>query len=186
MKHLSKLIREIIPVIIGILIALFINNWNEDRKDKEYLNRIFSAIEKELEDSVADIKDVIPAQMASIDTVDVYLNDDKLPMLDLLNKVNGLHFPTIKTNAWNSISNSKIELISYEKLSALADIEDRKENLQLRFERQLDILFPNLENAGSGKKILFKMTLGDIINAEQELIAAIEEILEKGIVSSEE
>lgn len=42
MKQLGQIIREIVPVIIGILIALLINNWNEDRKDKKYLNQIFS------------------------------------------------------------------------------------------------------------------------------------------------
>ena len=46
MKQIKQIIREIIPVIIGILIALVINNWNEDRKNENYLNQIFSSIEK--------------------------------------------------------------------------------------------------------------------------------------------
>jgi hypothetical protein len=31
-KYLKYAIGEIVPVVIGILIALSINNWNEDRK----------------------------------------------------------------------------------------------------------------------------------------------------------
>ena len=33
-KYFKYAIGEIILVVIGILIALSINNWNEDRKDK--------------------------------------------------------------------------------------------------------------------------------------------------------
>jgi hypothetical protein len=33
MSYLKYFTKEIIPVIIGILIALFINNWNEERKE---------------------------------------------------------------------------------------------------------------------------------------------------------
>lgn len=32
MKQIQQVFREIIPVILGILIALIINNWDEDRK----------------------------------------------------------------------------------------------------------------------------------------------------------
>ena len=47
-------------------------------------------------------------------------------------KFNGIYMPIIKTNSWNAIANSKIELIEYEKLSGLSDIEERKENLTQR------------------------------------------------------
>ena len=76
-KYFKYAIGEIILVVIGILIALSINNWNENRKDKKYLNQIFSSIEKELKESSIDIKKVIPKQLASIDTIEVYLNNEK-------------------------------------------------------------------------------------------------------------
>lgn len=114
MKEVSKLFREIIPVIIGILIALFINNWNEDRKDKKYLNKIFSSIERELEESNMDIKRVIPMQLASVDTIESYLNKEGVSLFEIMNRVNGIQFPEIKTKSWNAIANSKIELIGYE------------------------------------------------------------------------
>ena len=48
-RYFFYAVGEIILVVIGILIALQINNWNENRKDKilekEYLNRLLSDIE---------------------------------------------------------------------------------------------------------------------------------------------
>ncbi len=99
MKKVNYIIKEVIPIIIGILIALFINNWNEDRKDKKYLNQMFSSIESELEESSIDLKIVIPKQLASVDTLEAYLNNEKV---------------TIRNNnerKWYSDTNHKNEFV---------------------------------------------------------------------------
>ncbi len=182
MKYLSYIIKETVPVIIGILIALFINNWNEDRKDTKYLNQIFSSIEQELEESITDIERVIPKQMASVDSIQRYLNNEEYSIYDIIIKANGVHAPSIKTNAWNAIANSKIELIEYEKLSALADIEERKENLRWRLEKQMDFMFQNMEETDKAKKEMLMMTITDMVGAEKELQVEIEDLLKNETV----
>ncbi len=179
MKQINQLIKDIIPVIIGILVALLINNWNEDRKDKEYLSQILTSIEKELEESNADIKRVIPKQLASIDTINAYLNNPNISLYDIMIRANGIHMPTIKTNSWNAIAGSKIELIEYEKLSAFSDIQERKENLDRRVERQMDYTFQNFEMTSRGKKEVLMMMIKDVIGAEERLHYNIELLLKK-------
>ena len=50
-KYLRYAIGEIVLVVIGILIALQINNWNEQRKDRKieisYLERLLSEVKKD-------------------------------------------------------------------------------------------------------------------------------------------
>jgi len=179
MKQIKQIIREIVPVIIGILIALFINNWNDERKEKKYLNQIFSSIEKELEESVLDIKRVIPKQLASVDTIKYYLNNDEVSIYKIMVKADGIHAPTIKTNSWNAIANSKIELIEYEKLSALADIQERKDNLIKRVDGQADFTFQNFEETDKAKKEILMMMILDVVGAEQRLQSTIEELIKK-------
>ncbi len=179
MKKVRWFFKETIPVIIGILIALLINTWNEDRKDRKYLNQIFLSIENELEESSLDLKRVIPKQLASVDTINIYMNDEKVTLYEIMMKSNGIQKPVIKTNSWNAIANSKIELIDYEKLSALSDIEERKENLNERIERQMEYGFQNFEKADKNKKIIFKMMILDIIGAEKELQTKIEQLIKK-------
>ena len=178
-KYFKYAIGEIILVVIGILIALSINNWNENRKNKKYLNQIFSSIENELEESNRDIKRVIPKQLASVDTIDVYLNNEKVTLYEIMMRANGIQMPTIKTNSWNAIANSKIELIEYEKLSALSDIEEGKENLAQRIEKQMEYIFQNFEKSDKNKKIIVKMMILDIVGAEKELQSKIEELIKK-------
>ena len=48
LKYMRYAIGEIILVVIGILIALQINTWNEQRKDKERTNRLLESVQKEL------------------------------------------------------------------------------------------------------------------------------------------
>ncbi len=179
MKQINYIIKEVIPIIIGILIALFINNWNEERKDKKYLNQMFSSIESELEESNIDIKRVIPKQLASVDTLEVYLNNEKVTLYEIIMRSNGIQKPIIKTNTWNAIANSKIELIEYEKLSALSAIEEGKQNLTSRIEKQMDYIFNNFEKADRNKKIIVKMMMLDIIGAEKELQSKIEKLIRK-------
>ena len=54
-KYFKYAIGEIILVVIGILIALQINNWNESRKEKEIENRYISNILTDLKDQNASI-----------------------------------------------------------------------------------------------------------------------------------
>lgn len=87
------------------------------------------------------------------------MDNEAVSLYDIMIKANGIHSPWIKTNSWNAIANTKIELIAYEKLSALAGIEERKENLISRIEKQMDFTFQNFEQTDKGKKNLLKMKL---------------------------
>ena len=168
-----------VPVLFGVLIALLINNWNDGRKEKKYVDQIYASIEKELADSILDIQQVIPRQLASIDTLQAYVNDSDVSLYQIIIKSNGVHIPTIRTTAWNAISNSRIDLIAYEKLSALADIAERKDNLNSRFDKQVEFTFQNFESTDRGKKEILGMMMLDIVNAEKRLMARIEELTQK-------
>ncbi len=58
-KYFKYAIGEILLVVIGILIALQINNWNEDRKEKESLNAIYSLVISDLESDLKTIPEVL-------------------------------------------------------------------------------------------------------------------------------
>jgi len=58
-KYLLYAIGEIVLVVIGILIALQINNWNENKKSKSQLNNIYNEVELNLKSDLTNIDDVI-------------------------------------------------------------------------------------------------------------------------------
>jgi len=54
-KYLIYAIGEILLVMIGILLALQVNNWNEDRKDKKVEKQILEGIHRNLLQDTVDI-----------------------------------------------------------------------------------------------------------------------------------
>jgi hypothetical protein len=54
-KYIAYAIGEIILVVIGILIAVSLNNWNQNRKEKQQLFNIYTIIADELNNDLKEI-----------------------------------------------------------------------------------------------------------------------------------
>ena len=54
-KYLKYAIGEIVLVVIGILIALQINNWNEDRKNTDQFSQYLKAIKESVQDDLTEL-----------------------------------------------------------------------------------------------------------------------------------
>ncbi|QCX38416.1 hypothetical protein FF125_08220 [Aureibaculum algae] len=57
-KYLTYAFGEIILVVIGILIALSINNWNEEKKDKDFENEMLAQIQENLANDKKTLKKI--------------------------------------------------------------------------------------------------------------------------------
>ena len=58
-KYLIYAIGEIILVVIGILIALSINNWNQEQQQKKILNNIYTTIKVDLQQDIKNIDKIV-------------------------------------------------------------------------------------------------------------------------------
>ena len=180
MKQIIKLfLKEIIPIIVGILVALYINNWNEERKNEKYINQISSSINNELKETNEDILKKLPFQKSLIDTLNYYLTNNKISLLEIVLKNKGIKVPTIKINSWKAVSNSKIELLRYDIMTTLADIEEKKDNMNMKLDKLVTFFYANPNTTEKNKKIIMKILIADIINTEigiQDLISNYQQI----------
>lgn len=78
-KYLKYAVGEIILVVIGILIALSINNWNEEKKGKEELNQYLSSLKE-------NIKEDIQVLDSLINRREIIIDQSKREQLNFLNK----------------------------------------------------------------------------------------------------
>ncbi len=173
-KKILAFIAELVLIVLGVLIAMWINNWNEDRKDKQYIKQMLSSVNKELLDSTEEIVTSFPPQESFIDSLNHYLEDDEVSILEIVLKTNGINLPTIKTNSWKAISNSRMDLLDYDKVSALANIEEQKGNLSLKIDKFLDFVYANSGQTAKDKKELLKIMMLDIMGTEERLQVEIE------------
>jgi len=178
-KIITTFFKEIVPIVVGILIALYINNWNEAIKDKDYINRISTSISKELTETHDDIVDKLVKQKTLIDSLDFYLKDNDISIFAVTEKAGGIYIPIIRTNAWKAISNSKIELMDYDKVFTLGDIEEGKGLLKLKSNKLLDFLYSNFKETDEDKKAFLKLSMEEIMRTERDLQKDIQKIIKE-------
>lgn len=85
-KYLLYAVGEIFLVVIGILIALQINNWNSNRLDREYEIKILNEILRNLETDLENINSKITLNEKFMDANSKVLRHlmDKTPLTDSL------------------------------------------------------------------------------------------------------
>lgn len=176
---MKQLLKDVVPVILGILIALVINNWNEDRKEQKYLNQIFASINEELKESIESLEENIPKQQRLVDSLKVDLNNETVALFDVIRKAGGVWAPRINNNSWRAIANSRIELIEFEKLSALSEIEDSKNNQDYKQKKIMDFVFDNIKSTTSDKKEVLMMMVSEMVSSGKYLQSEIEALIEE-------
>ena len=126
-KYFKYAIGEIILVVIGILIALSINNWNEERKDRIIENTLYRTLIISLESDLEDVTDKIAIMQSALDAQDIFIKnsfDDIKAEFDIsqigkllinLKSSSRSFFPNY--GFYNKISNNnQIDLIQSDKL----------------------------------------------------------------------
>ena len=97
-KYLKYAVGEIILVVAGILIALQINNWNEQRKQNILEQDYLFALKKEFENNVIEVNRVLDLNMELLETAQElasYTGQDLLNITD--EKFAELFFGVIKS-----------------------------------------------------------------------------------------
>lgn len=176
-KYIKAFFKEIAPVIAGILIALWVNNWNEIRKDIKYVETVYSRIEKELRTTEKSIEEIIPKQLRFLDTLNYYMKNDNVSLVDIIIKTDGVYAPTTKLNSWKSMSNSKIELLDYDKMILLSEIEETDKGIRYRERNTNDFIMANANDTSITKKELLKFFIKDLISASKFLQGEIKEVI---------
>ncbi|QJP34666.1 hypothetical protein F0365_09810 [Nonlabens sp. Ci31] len=98
-KYFKYAIGEIILVVVGILIALQINNWNENQKQKKQLDAIYTTVAQNLKTDLKNIK--VPIEF--FETLDstltnILTKNYSTSFLDSINETNYLQCIPCKSN----------------------------------------------------------------------------------------
>jgi len=125
-RYLKYAIGEIILVVIGILIALQINNWNENRLRKMKEMEILSDFKRELSIEIEELKNTTPLYNRSKKSIENILNhlENDLPYNDSLasdffHSTNIYDFVGIRTSVYETLKSSGLDLISNKELRNL-------------------------------------------------------------------
>ena len=123
-KYLLYAIGEIILVVIGILIALQVNNWNQDRKDRISERKILNNINRDFIQNKASfdkVKDVNYENLAALDSIVEMLQEGEITIEKYV-KYNKL----ITGTTYNPYSSTVDAVINSNSLELIQDDELQK------------------------------------------------------------
>jgi hypothetical protein len=127
-KYFKYAIGEIVLVVIGILIALQINNWNENQKQKKQLDAIYTTVEQNLKTDLKNIK--VPIEFfENLDSTltQIVSTNYSTSFLDAINETNYLECIPCKSNI-NMYEPFEKQDNGFELLKKYEDSEAIKEN----------------------------------------------------------
>lgn len=85
MKYIRYAIGEILLVVIGILIALQINNWNEAKNQQQVLNELLQSIANGIESDLRELNLLVAAREKITDKVDSLFRKYESPEITTIN-----------------------------------------------------------------------------------------------------
>ena len=180
-KPVTSFLREIAVVVIGILIALFLNNWNENRKDRRFSEQLLYAVEQEVRISQEDVQRVMELHLERADSLENYLEDDELSLRELIADLGGIQIPEVKNIGLRFFIANKAELVDYQIISDLLEIEFGGDTFQMKMNKLLDFAYERIESTDAESKVLFVVYLYEVIDGEKNLLQLYDEFLEKNV-----
>ena len=182
-KSIALFIREIAVVVIGVLVALFINNWNESIKQQKFIDRTLYAIGEEIDYSINEINGVLDKHYRTIDSIDVSYDNEEETIRDVFVKLEGFRVPEVKNIGLRYFITSGAELVDYDIISDLSEIEFVNRGFDMKLSKLNDIVYNNMDSTDPSHKSMVTQLLGDLIESEESLLNLYEEFLENHKIS---
>lgn len=179
---MGKIGLDIIPVIAGILIALFINNLQQNYRDKKLLESTLRSLSEEFKKNTENIYAYLPRQTRFLDTLQYYKEDKTYSIFDIATKASGMGSPEIHSTNWQtSLNNNSLGLLNFQTIDLLSQIDSKYQEL-----REQEMFFysiaygpPIFKKGEEGLEYRKGMELWLIsyIGNEKELLALYEEFV---------
>ena len=126
---LTSFLREIAIVVLGVLIAVWINNWQQGIANEKYIQKTLAAIEAEIEQNRSNIDTVLTRHQKIMDYLEEHYDSTEETLGDMLIQLGGIQSPEIKNIGLRFFIANKAELVSYDVIAHLSEIETNKELL---------------------------------------------------------
>ena len=159
-KYLLYAVGEITLVVIGILIALQVNNWKENQKEIKQQNLILSNLNLELNNNLENLN-------TAIELSESYINSSEKLLLSLnnlaTNKYNGERLDSLlskfgyskwkrsnlniksleSSGSLNSVENNELKKLIYDWMNQIEDLEILEKRSDYSFQYYIDFIKKN-------------------------------------------
>jgi hypothetical protein len=182
MKKRSRIVyflQEIVIVAIGILIAVSIGDYKENTDNEKYIEKTLLAIENEIKLSQVELDTVLNKHLKLIEILENKIDDSEETLGELMMNSGGFQVASIKNVSLRFFISNKAELLEFQLISQLLDIELATNMLSDKTKRLTDFSYDNLTNDNEEVKIKFAYLVANVIDGEQTLLESYSSFLEE-------
>ncbi len=169
MKLFREIAKELSIVILGILVALAINNYVQNRKNKQFLQESISLIQTEQAENLQKLQKSITSQKESIQIYQKNITADSLSIAELIAKSKGFTTINLSQSAWSKLLSKHVELVDYKMFKSLTKIENQLGFIDDIKVRLGDVGFDRALKTDKASKQLVLTLMQDLVRAEEEL-----------------
>lgn len=149
----KKIILDFIPAFLGVLVALILSNWNEQRKENEFIKKSIVSIYTDNKENIEHANWELKELKSQLDTFEFYLNDS-LSIMELVIKNHGISMTNYIQSGWKILENSQlVTKIDYELLTLLNNSSSDIEYWQTSYKDKIsNILYNSVESKSRASK----------------------------------
>jgi type II secretory pathway pseudopilin PulG len=144
-QYFKYAIGEIVLVVIGILIALSINNWNEDQKKRKSERLLLSSIQSDIIQDTLDLGFNRSTHQSALES--------EILLLKVLNKD-----PNVKADSINYLNALSVQLLVYPHTSSFDNLTNNNpdlitnKKLKQKIDRHYDFFYTSLTEAENNQQ----------------------------------
>jgi len=178
-KRIQYFIQEISIVVIGVVIAVSIGNYKENEENERYIEKTLLAIENEIQLSQTEIDTVLNRHLKLYKILENEIGEKEETLGELISSAGGFQVASIKNVSLRFFISNKAELIDFQLISQLLDIELKSEMLSDKIKLLSDFAYDNVNNGNDEVKVKFAYLLANVIDGEQTLSESYSSFLEE-------
>jgi hypothetical protein len=137
------------------------------------------AIENEIKLSQSQVDTVLSRHMKAIEYFENNYDKEEKTLAEEIVAMGGIQAPSIKNISLRFFISNKAELLTFELISQLSEIETFKNTLSEKLKRLIDYSYDHMNNNDSETKIKFTYLLANVIDSEEALLRLYAEFIEE-------
>ena len=171
--------KEVTIVVIGVLIAVSIGNYKEKLDNEEYLEKTLKAIQNEIVTSQSDIDTVLYRHIGLLEKLEADFIENQMTLGEFVSNSGGFQVAFIKNISLRFFISNKAELLEYEMIAQLLEIEEITKILSAKVDRLASFTYDHINENNKEVMVKFAYLLSDVIDSERSLLESYSEFLEQ-------
>ncbi len=169
-EHAIYFLKEVLVVVIGVLIAVTINNYKENSENRSFILKTQKTIKNEVFQNKSQVDEVLERHKEILNSLKSALDNKNETLGDFIERIGGLQAPSIKNIGLRFFISQKADLVDYDFISQLMDIEAFTGILNRKLEKCVDYLYDNIESNERTSKLKFMYYLANVMDSERGLL----------------